>query len=132
MSDTLPSNTVHHTRGCTDPRVGQFRGKHGDLLARCHTCGGRRVLVPANEEQTPEPTEEQEQPVRTGPSLPTGARYTCREHPHRAVTWRGTGCPECKRDRGEDQATRPREDRPMGRLRPLGRYPDPATTEDRE
>lgn len=57
--------------------------------------------------------------LAAGPTRPP-ARYVCREHPDQAVTWRGTGCPDCEtRSNSQTRAHRERrvgvDDVPLAR-----------------
>ena len=98
-----PGRPFTHAGDCTDPddrKLNTVVGRLGDPLLRCPACRKFKVLRPDLDpaERAPEP-------------IPS--RYVCREHVAQPVTWRGTGCRECRaahadRQRARDGAARER------------------------
>lgn len=78
--------TLTHRPGCADPRVKAVMNPTTHRAeVWCATCQAHNGDAPAALTPT------------TG--VPARSRWRCREHPDQAVTWRGTGCPECGRRR---------------------------------
>lgn len=80
---------VRHRIPCRGSKLYVVMGRLGDPITRCRGCGAYEVHPKPGAEATPEPAAE---------PAPIG-RYRCRVHHDEAVTWRGTGCRHCARER---------------------------------
>lgn len=96
---------LYHAPDCPGPDINTVRGRLGDTLERCRACGRWGVKPP--EYVTPERVEQ-----TAVVAIAQAARWVCGLH-GRPVSWRGTGCPECRaehagreRERAEERARR--------------------------
>jgi len=84
-------NHRHHCERRDSTKV--MLGRQGDPIVMCRSCGAFRVVEGV---RTPEPA--------VAAPQPKPARLRCRVHHEEAVTWRGTGCRECAKERAEKLA----------------------------
>lgn len=139
------ASRIRHRADCRKVDLYETVGALGDMLLRCRSCH-RFALLGASSSTTParpvaaperpaEPREVLEMPrpprvrraaaQRAAEPAPAPVllvrRWRCGNHPANAVTWRGTGCPECEEARAarqrarEDAARRRRAEREVER-----------------
>lgn len=104
---------VKHKQECSHPPLTSARKPGGKMRVTCEGCA-RYITLEAGE-----PSHYWElpgAPPRTAPSAttppppppppaPVALGYACREH-YQPVSWRGTGCPKCDRERRDARRTR--------------------------
>jgi hypothetical protein len=81
---------VEHAPGCTEPGVTKHRNDVGRTWCRCRGCG-------ATWEELPTAPRAQMTPVTV--AVERMSPYRCGNHPLQPVSWKGTDCPQCARDR---------------------------------
>ena len=90
---------IRHRSGCPGGALTWKRATHGDMKARCDSCG--RWGFPPTDAETPMPEPE---PV----ALVVDAGYRCRAH-YAVVSFRGTGCRRCEAEYRESKQGRKRK-----------------------
>ena len=117
---------LRHKPGCPGDQLSRWRGRRGDHMATCRTCGvvTRLHEGPASDDQHVafdiRQMASESDPAEVDGDLPGKALtvdeesasaspaagvvwfgYRCSEHLDRSVNWRGVGCPDCAEDRRE-------------------------------